>query len=131
MTGSPTKDRALAAATMAHTEHHMNHSQFTTFAIEMHRQMQTMMAAMDAATTSGDPDRDFLAMMIPHHQGAVAMARLVLIHGHDPLVRQLADEIIASQRTEITSMTARLQILQRRGLSETDDFPAYSGMRGQ
>jgi uncharacterized protein (DUF305 family) len=93
--------------------------------------MQRMAAAMDAAPMNGDPDRDFLAMMIPHHQGAVDMAGLVLIHGQDPLVRQLADEIIASQRSEIAAMTARLEILQVRRSSENDDFPAYTGNRGQ
>ena len=46
---------------------------------------------------TGQPDSDFLAMMIPHHEGAVDMARLVLIHGRDPMVRQIAEKIIASQ----------------------------------
>src|SRR5918997_896903 len=64
------------------------------FATGMHRVMRTMSEAMDAAPMSGDADRDFLAMMIPHHQGAVEMARLALVHGRDPLVRQLAEEII-------------------------------------
>ena len=41
---------------------------------------------------TGDADHDFLAMMIPHHQGAVEMVRLEMIHGRGPLTRQLAEE---------------------------------------
>jgi uncharacterized protein (DUF305 family) len=62
--------------------------------------MDKMHDDMAAAPQTVDPDRDFLAMMIPHHAGAVEMARLALIYGGDPLVRQLAEEIIASQQAE-------------------------------
>ncbi len=105
--------------------HHLQ----TEFGAEMHRAMKAMAEAMEAAPMSGDPDRDFLAMMIPHHQGAIDMARLVLIHGRDPLVRQLADEIIAAQQAEIQSMTARLRVLE--SSKDTDAFPALSGTRGK
>ena len=43
-------------------------------------------------------------MMIPHHEGVMDMARLVLIHGRDPMVRKIAEEIIASQTVEIAAM---------------------------
>jgi uncharacterized protein (DUF305 family) len=89
-----------------------------------------MMQEMHAAASSGDPDVDFLAMMIPHHEGAVEMARLVLMEGRDPLVRQLADEIIAGQTTEITAMRARLVRLKRGGDMEPDGFPALGSTRG-
>lgn len=59
---------------------------------------------------TGEPDRDFLAMMIPHHQGAVDMARRPE-HRRDPLARQLAEEIIASQQAEISSVQGRLATL--------------------
>src|SRR4029450_9235266 len=63
---------------------------------------------MAAARQTGDPDRDFLAMMIPHHAGAVEMARLVLIYGRDPLVRQLAEEIISGPKTQKDGVRSRV-----------------------
>lgn len=98
------------------------------FAPAMHAAMEHMARAMERAPMSGDPDRDFLAMMIPHHQGAVDMARLELLHGTDPLVRRLAEEIIASQRTEIEAMRGRLAALRNRATA--DGFPAPHGTRG-
>jgi hypothetical protein len=70
-------------------------------------------------------------MMIPHHQGAVGMARLVLVHGRDPLTRHLAEEIIASQQTEIASMQAPLQSLANGPGKDGREFPALSCTRGR
>lgn len=63
---------------------------------------------MEMANT-GDPDSDFLRAMIPHHQGAIDMARQELAAGTDPKVRQLAKDVIAAQRAEIQQMEAWLK----------------------
>jgi uncharacterized protein (DUF305 family) len=100
------------------------------FAAEMHAGMERMMRDMRAAGHSGNPDADFLAMMIPHHEGAVEMARLVLVHGRDPATRRLAEEIIASQTVEIAGMRQRLAML-RGEKPAAISFPELGGTRGE
>lgn len=106
-------------------------AEFQRFIREMDRDMQQMMTDMHAPGYTGNADADFLAMMIPHHQGAVDMARLALIHGRDPLTRRLAEEIIASQSAEIAAMRARLEILRRGTDAAPGGFPALHGTRGE
>ena len=60
-------------------------------------------------THSSDPDRDFAAMMIPHHQGAIDMAKAELQFGHDPVMRRLAQGIIVQQQQEIDLMRRELE----------------------
>ena len=52
----------------------------------------------------GDVDVDFVAMMVPHHQGAIEMARAVLRYGRNPQIRRMAQEIIVTQQQEIVAM---------------------------
>lgn len=77
-----------------------------TFDAAMMSAMTHMNGAMAAARMTGDPDRDFIAMMVPHHRGAVAMAELELVSGHDPRLRRLAQEIVVTQGSEIDVMRA-------------------------
>ena len=74
------------------------------FAAQMMRAMERMDAGMMAAKPTGSPDRDFAAMMIPHHQGAIDMAKVELIYGQDPVLRRLAQGIIVAQQQEIELM---------------------------
>ena len=62
-----------------------------------------MHAAM-AVSFTGNPDQDFARAMIPHHEGAVEMARVILEYGTDPEIRALAQEIVTAQESEITFM---------------------------
>ncbi|MDB5541020.1 MAG: hypothetical protein JWQ89_2747 [Devosia sp.] len=71
--------------------------------------MTRMMLDMDIEP-SGDVDADFVAMMVPHHQGAIDMAVAVLRHGRNPQIRRLAQEIIVTQQEEIAAM--RLAVRQ-------------------
>lgn len=63
---------------------------------KMHRDM--------SITFTGDADRDFAASMIPHHEGAIAMARIQLAHGRDAEMRRLAEAVIREQEREITEL---------------------------
>lgn len=96
------------------------------FLSEMHSGMDKMMRDMHGDPPSGDPDVDFLAMMIPHHWGATEMARLVLLHGRDPLVREIAEKILATQISEIEGMRGRLASLK----SDAQGYPSLTGNRG-
>jgi hypothetical protein len=69
--------------------------------------MSKMMAAM-AVKPSGDVDRDFVATMAPHHQGAIEMAQAELRHGRNEQLRRIAQEIIVDQTQEIAAMRMAL-----------------------
>jgi len=66
--------------------------------------MSVMHKGMHSAPYTGEPDRDFATMMIPHHQGAIDMAKALLLYGKDPQMRRLAQEIITDQQSEIQLM---------------------------
>ncbi|SRR5258707_7491593 len=77
------------------------------FLAENNAAMTKMMAAMEIKP-SGDVDKDFVAMMTPHHQGAVDMAQAMLRYGHNEQLRRLAQEIIVTQQQEIVVMRTAL-----------------------
>jgi uncharacterized protein (DUF305 family) len=65
--------------------------------------MSAMMAGMASAPT-GDADKDFVAWMVPHHQGAIDMAQAELLYGRNVKLRRIAQEIIVTQQQEIAAM---------------------------
>jgi uncharacterized protein (DUF305 family) len=65
---------------------------------------ERMMNSMQGAPYTGNADDDFVAHMIPHHQGAVDMAEVEAKYGKDPQLKRLAQQIIKSQRHEIEFM---------------------------
>jgi uncharacterized protein (DUF305 family) len=74
-----------------------------------------MHRAMASVEASGDGDVDFVRLMLPHHQGALDMAKTQLMYGTDPQMRRLAQEIITDQQSEIELM--HLWLKQRAALS--------------
>jgi Domain of unknown function (DUF305) len=94
----------LAFAHEAHSPApHAATSEESAFLAENETAMTRMMSAMEAKP-SGDIDRDFVAMMAPHHQGAIDMAVLELRYGENEQLRRIAQEIIVSQMQEIAAM---------------------------
>jgi uncharacterized protein (DUF305 family) len=65
--------------------------------------MQAMMKNMNVRPT-GKPDQDFVLMMMPHHQGAIDMAKVELRYGKDPELLKLAGDIVTAQEKEIAEM---------------------------
>ncbi len=78
-----------------------------SFLAKSNAAMARMMAAMKIKP-SNDLDRDFVAMMVPHHQGAIDMAEAELSYGHNEPLRRLAQEIIVTQEQEIAAMLRAL-----------------------
>lgn len=75
-----------------------------SFAQLMEDAMGIMRQGMESATVTGEPDHDFVTAMIPHHQGAVDMAKVLMLYGKDPALRTLAQQIITEQSKEIQLM---------------------------
>jgi uncharacterized protein (DUF305 family) len=79
-----------------------------SFSTLMENVDEVMHHAMASAKRTGDPDHDFASEMIPHHQGAIDMAKVELLYGKDPVLRRMAQEIIVSQQQEISVMQRQL-----------------------
>jgi hypothetical protein len=96
-------DHARRAMPIQYVADRPDHSEEQPFLSENDAAMNKMMADM-AIKPTGDVDRDFVAMMVPHHQGAVDMAKAELKYGHSEQLRRLAQEIVAMQQREIKVM---------------------------
>lgn len=115
---------SLAALSAGAQEHHHGHdtvaaatsappvfvaSSAKSFDALMGDAMAVMDDGMKRAPMNGVSEHDFITMMMPHHQGAVDMAKAVLLYTQDPEIRNLALGIIAEQQNEIKVMQAWLQ----------------------
>jgi uncharacterized protein (DUF305 family) len=75
-----------------------------SFMHAMKDSMERMDNGMKSAPMNGDIDHDFATMMMPHHQGAIDMAKAELLYGKDPVMRRMAEEIVVDQQSEIQAM---------------------------
>lgn len=84
--------------------------------------MDTMMVNMDAPKASGKVETDFYQQMLPHHQGAIDMAKYEIAHGRDFEMIQLAKSILAEQQSESSQMWLWLKVPNRKENTSSDDF---------
>ncbi len=113
LTALPVGARAEGAEGMDHSK--MHHPAAATdaprdiYAGAMDKMHQDMMAVKP----TGDADVDFVRGMIPHHQGAVDMAKVVLEKGKDPEIKKMAEQVIKAQESEILFMNNWLKAHQK------------------
>src|SRR3981189_367890 len=105
--GSPSSYHVRGAMPVQYVADRPDYYEESPFLSENDASMNKMMADM-TVKPSGDVDRDFVAMMMPHHQGAVDMAKAELRYGHNEQLRRLAEEIVANQQQEIAVMQRAL-----------------------
>ena len=118
--GPSSAHRVHATLPIQYVADRTDNSAEASFMSENESAMSEMMTDMMVKPT-GDIDRDFVAMMVPHHQGAVDMAQAELKYGHNELLRRLARQIIANRQSEITVM--RLAVDDERPLPSGSPAP--------
>ncbi|WP_228683078.1 DUF305 domain-containing protein [Acinetobacter nosocomialis] len=107
----------------SHSIHHdMNGSAKTDNpSTNAYMEVNTRMHSGMGIDFTGNADTDFMLSMIPHHQGAVDMAKVVLEYGSDPEVRQLAEDVISAQESEIKMMNEWLAKNRNHSSSKNED----------
>jgi uncharacterized protein (DUF305 family) len=88
---------------------------------DLMRSMDQMDSAMNEVPRTGNPDVDFVRLMLPHHAAAIGMARTQLLYGKDPQMRRLAHEIVTDQQSEIELM--QLWLKQHGTMSSEGTLP--------
>ena len=126
-----------AAMPMQYVADRPDYSSEQPFLSEIDAAMNKMMADMTIKPT-GDVDRDFVEMMVPHHQGAVGMAKAELKYGRNEQLRRLARQIVATQQREIMVMqnavregkssAAQSPEQPRAAVPQADPIEAHGGM---
>jgi uncharacterized protein (DUF305 family) len=99
----PARTHRVSAMPIQYVADRPDHSREQPFLSENTAAMNRMMTDM-TIEPSGDVDRDFVEMMVPHHQGAVDMAQAELKYGHNVQLRRLAQDIVVAQQREIAVM---------------------------
>jgi len=99
----PRTHHVRSAMSIQYVADRPDHQEEQPFLSENAAAMNKMMADM-TIKPSGDVDRDFVAMMVPHHQGAIDMAMAELRFGHNEQLKRIAQEIIVDQQQEIAAM---------------------------
>lgn len=99
---------SLLVSTLSYAQHH-NPSTLSPSQEAYSVAMDAMHDPMMEGVMEVDPDIAFIKGMIPHHQGAIDMARIVIQYGKDPEVRKLAEQVIDAQEKEIAWMNTWLQ----------------------
>jgi uncharacterized protein (DUF305 family) len=93
----------LAALLLAWSTMGLTKASDDAFIAQIDTTMTKMMNGMNVRP-SGDADKDFVDIMVAHHEGAIEMAEAELQYGHNEQLRRIAQEIIVTQRDEIAAM---------------------------